>query len=262
LTVGQALTASGLEAREARLLLAEASGFSEAAVVAFPERNLPGETENRFADFVSRRKNGEPIAYIVGHKEFYGLELAVNPAVLIPRPETELLIELALQREFSSVADLGTGSGAVALAIKKHRPEAHVVAVEASAAALAVARRNSTRHGLEIRLVHGLWFQPLAGERFDLIVANPPYVAVGDPHLAGLRFEPRSALIAGADGLDAIREIAREAPAHLEHGGWLLMEHGMGQELAVRQLLDAAGLESVTSWPDLAGIARVAGGKR
>jgi release factor glutamine methyltransferase len=115
---------------------------------------------------------------------------------------------------------------------------------------------------LEIRLVHGLWFQPLAGERFDLVVANPPYVAVGDPHLAELRFEPQRALIAGAGGLDAIKEIAREAPAHLEHDGWLLMEHGMGQELAVRQLLESAGLESVASWPDLAGIARVAGGKR
>jgi release factor glutamine methyltransferase len=262
LTVQEALSSSGIDPREARLLLAQACGFSEAAVVAFPERTLPEDTENRFADFVSRRRNGEPIAYIVGHKEFYGLELAVNPAVLIPRPETELLVELALRHEFSSVADLGTGSGAVALAIKKHRPEAHVVAVEASAAALAVARRNSTRHELEIRLVHGLWFQPLAGERFDLVVANPPYVAVGDPHLAELRFEPQRALIAGAGGLDAIKEIAREAPAHLEHDGWLLMEHGMGQELAVRQLLESAGLESVASWPDLAGIARVAGGKR
>ncbi len=262
MTVQEALSSSGIDPREARLLLAEVCGFSEAAVVAFPERALPEDTENRFADCVSRRRNGEPIAYIVGHKEFYGLELAVNPAVLIPRPETELLIELALRREFSSVADLGTGSGAVALAIKKHRPEARVVAVEASAAALAVAQRNCTKHGLEIRLVHGLWFQPLGGERFDLIVANPPYVAAGDPHLPELRFEPRRALIAGADGLDAIREIAREAPAHLERGGWLLMEHGMGQELAVRRLLDAAGLESVASWPDLAGIARVAGGRR
>jgi len=165
LTVQEALSSSGIDPREARLLLAQACGFSEAAVAAFPERTLPEDTENRFADFVSRRRNGEPIAYIVGHKEFYGLELAVNPAVLIPRPETELLVELALQREFSSVADLGTGSGAVALAIKKHRPEAQVVAVEASAAALAVARRNSTRHGLEIRLVHGLWFQPLRSDR-------------------------------------------------------------------------------------------------
>jgi release factor glutamine methyltransferase len=262
LTVQEALSWSGIDPREARLLLAQACGFSEAAVVAFPERKLPEDTQNRFADFVSRRRDGEPIAYIVGHKEFYGLELAVNPAVLIPRPETELLVELALRQGFSSVADLGTGSGAVALAIKKHRPEAHVVAVEASAAALAVAQRNATRHGLEIRLVHGLWLQPLAGERFDLIVANPPYVVVGDPHLPALRFEPQGALIAGADGLDAIREIAREAADHLLPGGCLLLEHGRGQEQAVRALLEAAGLEEIATWPDLAGIARVTGGKR
>jgi release factor glutamine methyltransferase len=262
LTVQEALSWSGIDPREARLLLAQACGFSEAAVVAFPERELPGDTQNRFADFVLRRRDGEPIAYIVGHKEFYGLELAVNPAVLIPRPETELLVELALRQGFSSVADLGTGSGAVALAIKKHRPEAHVVAVEASAAALAVAQRNATRHGLEIRLVHGLWLQPLAGERFDLIVANPPYVAAGDPHLADLRFEPREALVSGADGLDAIRGIARETPPHLAAEGWLLLEHGRGQDAAVRDLLRLAGLEEVTTWPDLAGIGRVSGGKR
>jgi len=262
LTVQEALSSSGIDPREARLLLAQACGFSEAAVVAFAERRLPQDTENRFAELVSRRRSGEPIAYIIGHKEFYGLELAVNPAVLIPRPETELLVELALRHAFSSVADLGTGSGAVALALKRHRPEAQVVAVEASAAALAMARRNSTRHGLEIRLVHGLWFQPLAGERFDLIVANPPYVAVGDPHLSELRFEPQAALIAGADGLDAIREIAREAANHLLPGGRLLLEHGQGQEEAVRGLLDAAGLEEIATWPDLAGIARITGGKR
>ena len=210
----------------------------------------------------ARRAAGEPVAYILGRKEFYGLELAVNPAVLIPRPETELLVDLALQKEFSSVADLGSGCGALALALKRQRPAARVVAVDASAAALAVARRNAVKHSLEIEFVHGRWCAPLAGERFDLIVSNPPYVASGDPHLAALRFEPARALVAGADGLDAIREIARAAPGHLAPGGWLLLEHGMGQERAVRELLAAAGLEEVASWPDLAGIARVSGGKR
>jgi release factor glutamine methyltransferase len=211
---------------------------------------------------VTRRAAGEPVAYILGRKEFYGLDLAVNPAVLIPRPETELLVDLALQRDFSSAADLGTGCGAIALALKKHRSKARVVAVEASAAALAVAKRNAAKHSLEIEFRHGRWLEALGSERFDLIVSNPPYVAAGDPHLAELRFEPAAALVSGPDGLDAIREIARGAGAHLAPGGWLLLEHGMGQDRAVRELLSAAGLEGVASWPDLAGIPRVSGGTR
>jgi len=261
LTVSEALKDCGIDAREARLLLAAATGFSEASVVAFPERELPAETQARFQEYLGRRIKGEPVAYILGRKEFYGLELAVNPAVLIPRPETELLVDLALQREFSSVVDLGTGSGAIALALKRHRPDARVVAVEASAAALAVARRNAAKHGLEIDFRHGRWFEPLAGERFDLIVANPPYVAERDPHLPDLVFEPRGAVVAGADGLDAIREIVSAAPRHLHGGGWLLVEHGMGQERAVRELFLQAKLEDVDSCPDLARIPRVAGGK-
>jgi release factor glutamine methyltransferase len=261
LTVEQALRSTSIDAREARLLLAAASGFSEASVAAYPERALPLEIEQRFLEFVARRVTGEPVAYILGRKEFYGLELLVNPAVLIPRPETELLVELALQREFSSVVDLGTGSGAIALAIKQQRPKARVVAVEASAAALEVARRNATRLGLEVEWVHGRWLEPLAGQRFDLIVSNPPYVAEADPHLPDLGFEPRSALISGADGLDAIREIVRTAAECLVPGGWLLLEHGMGQDAAVRRLLSQAGFEEVDSCPDLARIPRVAGGK-
>jgi release factor glutamine methyltransferase len=251
-----------LEAREARLLLAAATGFSEASVLAHPERELPAEAEARFRDLAARRKHGEPIAYLLGEKEFYGLPLAVNPAVLIPRPETELLVALALARKPASVLDLGTGSGAIALAIKRHLPAARVIAVERSAAALAVARRNAVKLGLEVDLRHGLWFEPVAGERFDLVVSNPPYVAMGDPHLdAGdLRFEPRSALVAGADGLESIRAIVREAPGHLNPGGRLLLEHGLGQDAEVRKLLRAAGLEDIASWPDLAGIARVSGG--
>jgi release factor glutamine methyltransferase len=261
LTVAEALGGASIDAREARLLLAGATGFSEASVIAYPQRDLPGDAEVRYRGFVERRARGEPVAYILGHKEFYGLDLAVNPAVLIPRPETELLVDLALQRDFSSVVDLGSGSGASALALKRHRPKARVVAVEASAAALVVARRSAVRLALDIEFIHGQWLAPLAGERFDLIVSNPPYVAEGDPHLQDLRFEPPGALISGRDGLTAIREIARTAPARLNPGGWLLLEHGMGQEDVVRALLRGAGLEELASWPDLAGIARVAGGK-
>ena len=261
MTVGEALRSSGIEPREARLLLAHAAGLSEATVIAFDEQALPPEDASVFFQLAARRKAGEPIAYIVGHKEFYGIDLVVNPAVLIPRPETELLVELALQRHFSSLADLGTGSGAIALAIKHHRPAARVTAVESSMAALLVAKHNAMRRGQEIRFLHGRWLEPLAGERFDLVVCNPPYVADDDPHLAALHFEPPGALVGGADGLDCIREIASAAPACITSGGWLLLEHGMGQDAAVRALLEAAGLESVASWPDLAGIPRVSGGK-
>jgi release factor glutamine methyltransferase len=258
----EALRAPGIEPREARLLLAGASGFSEAAVLAYPERSLGAEDEARFVDFLTRRRRGEPVAYILGHKEFYGLRLAVNPAVLIPRPETELLVDLALARDFQSVADLGTGCGALALALKHQRPQARVVAVEASAAALVVAKRNGAALGLDIEWRHGRWFEPLGTQSFDLIVANPPYVAAGDPHLTALAFEPQEALVSGADGLDAIREIAAAVRAHLAEGAWLLLEHGRGQDPAVRGLLERAGLEEVQSWPDLAGIARVSGGRR
>lgn len=252
-----------LEPREARLLLARATGFSEASVLAHPERELPAQAQVRFLEFAARRTRGEPIAYILGEKEFYGLALAVSPAVLIPRPETELLVELALARVPRSVLDLGTGCGAIALAIKRHLPRARVVGVEASAAALALARRNAAKLGLEAEFRHGRWFEPVARERFELIASNPPYVAEGDPHLeqGDLRFEPRSALVSGPDGLDAIREIAGSAPQHLNPGGWLLVEHGLGQDAAVRALLAEAGLEEIASWPDLAGIARVAGGR-
>src|SRR5205085_5846565 len=165
----------GIDAREARLLLAAATGFSQASVIAFPERTLSAEAAARFADFTARRGRGEPVAYIVGEQEFYGLRLAVNPAVLIPRPETELVVELALERKFASVVDLGTGCGAIALALKHERPAARVVGVEASAAALEMAKRNALRLALDVEWRHGRWCEPLAAERYDLIVANPPY---------------------------------------------------------------------------------------
>jgi len=263
--VSQALAQSRLDPRESRLLLAAASGVPQASLIANPERELASDSAMRFEDWARRRRSGEPVAYILGRREFFDLELEVGPSVLIPRPETELLVELALQRlpaeREASVADLGTGSGAIALAIKRHRPRARVIGVDASAAALEVARRNAARLGLEIELRNGRWFGPLGAERVDLVVSNPPYVAEGDPHLGegDLRFEPREALVSGADGLEAIREIVAGAPGHLAAGGWLLIEHGLGQDGAVRRLLEAAGLGRASSWPDLAGILRASG---
>ena len=257
--VKEAIAASGIDPREARLLLAEVCGFSQASLAVSPEQEIPFEVENAFLELTKKRLNGEPVAYILGRKEFYGLQLSVNPTVLIPRPETELLVDLALERKPASMLDLGTGSGAIALAVKFNRPEAKVVAVDADRSALLTAKRNAAKLNLDIDFRHGRWFEPVAGERFDLVIANPPYVASGDPHLEALRFEPQGALVAGADGLEAIREIVPSVGAFLRPGGWLLLEHGLGQDGAVRQLLGAAGLESVTTWPDLAGIARVSG---
>lgn len=261
MTVAEAIAASGIERREARLLLAEVCGFSEASLAASPEQEIPFEVEDAFLDLVARRKAGVPVAYLLGRKEFYGLTLAVNPSVLVPRPETELLVELALERKASSILDLGTGSGAVALAIKHECRSCKVVAVEADLSALNMAKRNADKLNLEIDFRHGRWFDPVAGERFDLVVSNPPYVAEADPHLEDLRFEPRSALLAGPEGLDCIRDIVKGAPGHLLAGGWLLLEHGLGQERAVRDLLSESGFASIATWPDLAGIPRVCGGK-
>ena len=259
--IGDAVRSSALEPREARLLLAAATGFSEASVLAHPEKDIPEKEKSVFREMAERRAKGEPVAYLLGRKEFYGLEFVVNAAVLIPRPETELLVELALRRNPRSLLDLGTGCGAIALALKAHLPKARVVAVEASLAALRVARRNAARLGRCVDFRHGLWFGPVAAERFEVIVSNPPYVSSGDAHLTDLRFEPRAALIAGADGLDAIRGIIPRAPAHLAPGGWLLLEHGLGQASAVCAQLGRSGLEDVQSWPDLAGIRRVSGAK-
>ncbi|HEY5899645.1 MAG TPA: peptide chain release factor N(5)-glutamine methyltransferase [Burkholderiales bacterium] len=225
MSVDQALRSSGLEPREARLLLAHATGWSEARVIGFPDAPLSGAAQRIFADFAARRAGGEPIAYIVGCKEFYGLRLAVTPAVLIPRPETELLVDLALERDFSSLADLGTGSGAIALAVKQHRSTARIVGVDASAAALGIARQNAAALALDVEWRQGRWLEPLAHQRFDVIVANPPYVAAGDPHLPELRYEPQAALVSGTDGLDDIREIVATVHPHLNEGGWLLLEH-------------------------------------
>jgi release factor glutamine methyltransferase len=223
--------------------------------------------QTAYAALVERRAAGEPVAHITGRRGFWSLDLEVSPATLIPRPETELLVELALQRLPSdaacNVADLGTGSGAIALAIARERPRARVVASDASAAALSVAQRNAQRHAIgNVAFVHGDWLAPLAGQHFDLIVSNPPYIEAADPHLAqgDLRFEPPTALASGPDGLDDIRRIVRDAPAHLHPGGWLLFEHGWNQGAAVRALLTAAGYTEVFTAQDLESRDRVSGG--
>jgi len=260
-TVSEAIAASRIDPREARLLLAEVCGFSQASLAASPEQEVPFEVENAFLELIEKRRAGMPVAYLLGRQEFYGLDLSVNPSVLIPRPETELLVDLALERGPASVLDLGTGSGAVALALKFHMRKARVVAVDADLAALNTAKRNAAKLNLEVDFRHGRWFAPVAGERFDLIVSNPPYVAENDPHLPALRYEPRSALVAGVDGLDAIREIVSQVGSFLRPHGEVLIEHGLGQDASVRASLAAAGLESVRTWPDLAGIARVSGAR-
>ena len=215
----------------------------------------------------ARRKAGEPIAYLTGHREFWSLDLRVTPAVLIPREDTELLVRKALQHcpqgEKVDIADLGTGSGAIALAIAHERPHARVVALDSSAAALDVARANAERLRIgNVEFIRSDWFEALAERRFDLIVSNPPYIAASDPHLSAgdLRFEPALALASGIDGLDAIRRIVRESPAHLRGGGMLAVEHGYEQGAAVRDLLSQSEFVEISTERDLEGRERVSGG--
>ena len=248
------------------MLLERVLDKTPAWLIAHADEAAGAKAEHAFADLAGRRRLGEPIAYILGEREFFGLELGVTPAVLIPRPETELLVELALARipadAAARVLDLGTGSGAIAVALANQRPRARLTAVELDYPALCVARANAKRHRVSVRFFCGDWFRALPGETFDLIVSNPPYVAAADPHLAAgdLRFEPKRALVGGADGLDCIRAIVAKAGAHLQAGAWLLFEHGYDQAKACRALLQAHGFREVRSWPDLAGIARVSGG--
>lgn len=264
-TLGEALSvAQGqIDVREARLLLREASGASAAALAAFPERALAPDAAARFLDGLARRAAGEPIAYILGWREFYGRRFAVSPAVLIPRPDTELLVEAALARladwPAPRVLDLGTGSGAIAISLALEAPHAQVSAVERSPDALAVAAHNAAALGALVRLRQGSWLEPMAGESFELVVSNPPYIRPGDPHLSqgDLRFEPLSALRAEEMGLADIETIIRTAPAHLVKGGWLMLEHGYDQAEAVRELLVQGGFCEVASLRDLAGIERV-----
>lgn len=251
---------------EARLLLCAAAGVPAATVIGFAERALPAAAASCFADWLSRRSRGEPIAYLLAQREFFGRPFRVSPAVLIPRPETELLLELALARlppHGAQVLDLGTGSGALAISLALECPGAEVHAVDLSESSLEVARENARALGAEVCWHQGSWFAPLAGRRFDLIVSNPPYVASGDPHLAlgDVRFEPIGALASGIDGLDDIRAIVAAAPDHLKSTGHLLFEHGYDQGEPVRQLMTAAGFADVVTAQDLAGLDRVTMGR-
>lgn len=242
---------------DAELLVAHAAGATRSAVIAFPERALDMDAARRLDALIERRAAGEPLAYLVGEKEFYSLALAVSPAVLVPRPETEHLVDAALARlanvERPSVLDLGTGSGALALAIKHERRDAIVVGADASADALTIARANGERLGLEVEWLESDWFAALAGRTFDCIVCNPPYLASDDPHFASLGFEPRAALDGGPDGLDSIRRVLANAPAHLDAGGVLILEHGYRQQDAVAGLAERVGLEVLELGLDLEG---------
>ncbi|MFM7025129.1 MAG: peptide chain release factor N(5)-glutamine methyltransferase [Limnohabitans sp.] len=269
ITLAQSLQraqALGLARIDAQLLHLHALGrepHDRAWLLAHDRDELPGEFLARLDAMLRRRLAGEPIAYITGFKEFFGLRLQVDARVLDPRPDTETLVEWALdllpKGGTQRVLDLGTGSGAVALALQHGRPHCQVTAVDASADALAVASANAQRLALPVRLVQSNWMDAVPGP-FELIVSNPPYVAEGDPHLAALTHEPLQALTSGADGLDDIRHIIAQAPSRLAPGGWLLLEHGWDQACAVQTLLRRAGFEAVQSRRDLAGIERCTGG--
>jgi release factor glutamine methyltransferase len=264
-TVGALQSALPLDPLENRILLCHALGLSRVALITQSERSLTEDEAARLAGLVERRTFGEPIAYIVGAREFFGLQLQVNDAVLIPRPETELLVELALERlpPQGRLLDMGTGSGAIAVSVAHTRPDAAVTALDFSGAALDVARANANTHGATVRFLRSDWFASLDQERFHVIASNPPYIAAGDEHLlrGDLRFEPNMALTDRADGLSALRAIVHGAAAHLEPGGWLLLEHGYDQAAQVRELLAAQGYADVQSWRDLAGIERASGGR-
>jgi release factor glutamine methyltransferase len=274
-SIAAVLKQAPLNPLENRILLMHALQLSRIQLITQDERVIDAQQAQQLSALFQRRLLGEPIAYIVGQREFYGLQLEVTPDVLIPRPETELLVDLALQhlpaagvRQALSVLDLGTGSGAIAVAIAHSRPDLQLTALDVSAAALAVASRNAARHlapgQAPMQLLQSNWYGALDRQQFDVIVANPPYIVAGDSHLAqgDLRFEPQDALTDHADGLSALRSIVDGAAGHLKDGGWLLMEHGYDQAPAVRGLLLAQQFDAVQSWQDIAGIERVSGGKR
>lgn len=271
MTAAEVLAAAsglGLARLDAQLLLLHALGRSpqdRAWLLAHDTDPIPEPGRFEFMHFCKRRAAGEPLAYITGRKEFFGTDLKVDQRVLVPRPETETLVEWALEvvagRERPRVIDLGTGSGAIAIAIQRKRPDAQVTATDSSAGALKVATANAHEHDVDITWRLGAW---LAGinQSFDLIVSNPPYIAARDAHLADLTHEPRNALVAGAHGMDDLRAIIGQAPARLNAGGWLLLEHGYDQADAVRALLADAGFHDVSTRLDLAGIPRCSGGRR
>lgn len=258
---------SPTERLDAELLLAAALGKSRSFLHTWPERIVSSEAADTFAGYLARRRAGEPVAYILGQQGFWKIDLEVAPHTLIPRPETELLVEAALEllpATPAKVLDLGTGTGAIALALASERPAWQVTAVDRIEDAVALAERNRQRLNLaNAKVLASHWYDSLAGERYDLILSNPPYIAALDPHLSAgdVRFEPSSALVAGSDGLDDLRVIVAKAPQHLLPGGWLLLEHGYDQAEAVRGLLTQHGFVEVSSRDDLAGHARITLGR-
>ena len=266
--LGGAARSGDAESRhEAEMLLGHALKRDRAWLFMHADEEVDEAVIRRFRELIEARQRGEPVAYLIGKRGFWTLDLLVTPDVLIPRPETELLVELALERipldGASLVADLGTGSGAIALAIASERPHAHVLATDASASALSVASANAKRLGFDnIEFAEGDWCAAFGTRSFDLIVSNPPYIAADDVHLeqGDLRFEPASALASGADGLDAIRRIVDTAPGFLKREGWLLLEHGYDQGSRVRDLLEQRDFSKVQTWQDIAGHDRISGG--
>ena len=253
---------------DAELLLAHVLGKSRARLRSHPEEAGSAAESKRYTELVERRATGEPLAYVIGRRDFWSLRLTVTPAVLVPRPETELLVERALalrHEEFGRVVDLGTGSGAIALTLASERPGWQVVATDVSDEALTIARSNAESLDLKrVQFFRGSWFEPLAGRTFDLIVSNPPYVAEDDPAMQdpALRHEPRGALTPGADAMASLRAIIASAPDYLERDGWLLLEHGSGQAAEVARELVARGLRHVRSHRDLAGHERMTEAQR
>ncbi|TWC51748.1 [protein release factor]-glutamine N5-methyltransferase [Pseudomonas sp. SJZ080] len=252
---------------DAELLLAAALGKSRSFLHTWPERIVPSDAALKFAEYLQRRRGGEPVAYILGQQGFWKLDLEVAPHTLIPRPDTELLVEAALEllpATPAKVLDLGTGSGAIALALASERPAWSVTAVDRVLEAVALAERNRQRlHLNNATVLSSHWFSALEGQRFQLIISNPPYIASTDPHLVegDVRFEPESALVAGIDGLDDLRLIVDQAPDYLDAGGWLMLEHGYDQAEAVRDLLQTRGFEAVHSRTDLGGHQRISLGR-
>lgn len=267
--VAQALAlarAQGLTRLDAQLLLCRRLQQTRAWLLAHDDAALTPAVEQGFRADLAQRLDGVPLAYLSGEREFCGLRLMVTPAVLVPRPETETLVEWALATLAGGarpqVLDLGTGSGAIAIAVAHARADASVTATDADAEALAVARANAHALGVALEFLHGNWWQPLAGRCFDLVLSNPPYIAADDPHLPALRHEPQHALTPGGDGLDALRTLAAGAAAHLRPGGWVLLEHGFDQGEAVRRLLHGAGLVDVVTRQDLGARERCSGARR
>ena len=257
----------GIASLDAQLMLARLLGSTRTQLISHDDVLLAPELATRWAAWLERRAEGEPLAYLLGEKEFHGLMFEVTSDVLVPRPETELLVDWAIDLlprlgAHAEVLDLGTGSGAIALAIKHARPQASVTATDASTAALAVARRNANHLSLEVEWIEASWWQGLEGRRFDLVVTNPPYVRESDPALAALRHEPLSALASGRDGLAALRAIVAGVEHPLRAGGWLLVEHGFDQAERVHDLMKTAGLERIELRRDLAGHPRTTGGRQ